>query len=157
MKDINNTIARLVGFILTGLFSLLIGLYVGSRSRTSEEPRQLTDWEVLEMAIIKTESDFNPLARGTHGDLGIFQGTEIWVEDVNRIVGEPTYIHTDCLDIDKSLEMFNIIQNQYNPRKDLSKAVSVHNPGGDAIGYSIKVRKNMDWVRRYEEIRSKLK
>ena len=157
MKDINTSVARLVGFILTGLFSLLIGLYIGSRNKTSEEPRQLTDWEVLELAIIKTESDFNPLARGSHNDLGIFQGTKIWVEDVNRIVGFPKYVHTDCLDVDMSIEMFNVIQRKYNPKKDPYKAISVHNPGGDSIGYTIKVRNNMDWIRRYEEIKSKLK
>lgn len=150
-----------LGFIV-GLFITLSGVMVYSVSNSDMfeaspvELSSLTDWEILELAIIKTESDFNPLARGKANDLGIFQGTEIWVEDVNRIVGEPKYVHTDCLDIDKSIEMFNIIQNHYNPNHDLSIAINKHNPGGDAIGYSIRVRKNIEWVKKYEEIKAHL-
>lgn len=157
------SMVNMVMGILGVMAMFFLGIGIGRLSVTAKmqtkmvESRQLSDWEVLEMAIIKTESDFNPLARGTCNDLGIFQGTEIWVEEVNRILDTPKYVHTDCLDIDRSLDMFSIIQNHHNPEKDLSKAINLHNPGGDAVGYSIKVRKNMEWVRRYEEIRSKLK
>lgn len=113
----------------------------------------LSDWEVMVLAIAKTESDFNFLARGSKNDLGLLQATEIWVKDVNRIIGEQRYLHCDALDPVKTLEMFSIIQNHYNPDKEVTRAIHLHNPGGDAIGYSVKVRKNIEWVKRYETIR----
>lgn len=157
----SNIGAVVLGFITGVLFMTAVAMIVYSRCNPdtpelSPSEYSLTDWEILELAIIKTESDFNPLARGKANDLGIFQGTEIWVEDVNRIVGEPKYVHTDCLDIDKSIEMFDIIQNHYNPNHDPSLAINKHNPGGDAIGYSIRVRKNIEWVKKYEEIKAHL-
>lgn len=114
----------------------------------------LSEWEILQLAIIRTESEFNTLAVGKTGDLGIFQITPIYVKEVNRILGEERYIHTDAFDLNKSIEMFNIIQNHKNPQKDISKAIYIHNPGGDSIGYSVKVRKNMEWIKKYESIRS---
>lgn len=113
----------------------------------------LSDWEVMILAIAKTESDFNFLARGSRNDLGLLQATEIWVEDVNRIIGEQRYSHCDALDPVKTLEMFSIIQNHYNPDKEVTRAIHLHNPGGDAIGYSVRVRNNIEWVKRYEKVR----
>lgn len=113
----------------------------------------LTDWDILTLAISKTESDFNFRARGTKGDLGLVQATEIWVRDVNRILGAQVYTHDDALDPRKSLEMFRIIQDHYNPGHDLARAIKLHNPGGDSIGYSGRVWKNVEWVRRYEQVR----
>lgn len=114
----------------------------------------LTDYEVLLLAIAKTESDFNPLAVGDNNDLGVFQITPIFVKEVNRIIGDTVYIHEDAFDMAKSVEMMMMIQEEHNPGHDISRAIAKHNPHGDRIGYARKVRENMKWVRRYEELRS---
>lgn len=116
----------------------------------------LSDWEVLELAIMKTESDFNTNARGTRGDLGLFQITEIYVEEVNRLLGEPTYVHTDAFVPERALEMFTIYQDNHNPKHDYIRAINAHNPGGESIGYSQKVLANMEWIKRYEKIKTEV-
>lgn len=128
------------------------------RYEQQEQPRRytpLTDWEVLQLAIVKTESDFNPLARGKDGDCGVFQITPVFVKEVNRILGDSSkYVHGDAFDMQKSLEMFRAMQEKYNHGHDISRAIVRHNPRGDAVGYARKVRENMEWVRRYEQMRS---
>jgi len=117
---------------------------------------ELTDWQILELAIMKTESEFNPVARGAKGDLGLFQITEIYVEECNRLAGEPHWVHTDAFVPERALEMFNFYQDAHNPSKDYIRAINAHNPGGESIGYSQKVLANMDYIRNYEKIRSQV-
>lgn len=129
-----------------------------SDAGVNESPRvsgaQLTDWEVLTLAIAKTESDFNPLARGSNNDLGVFQITPVFVREVNRILGDTVYLHEDAFDVKKSVEMMTVVQDKYNPEHDITRAIAKHNPHGDAIGYTRRVLDNMAWVRRYEEVRN---
>lgn len=113
----------------------------------------LTEWDMLQLAIIKTESGFRQYAIGDSGDLGLYQMTEVYVEDVNRIAGERLYTHDDAFDIRKAMEMFDIYQKHYNPDMDAEKAIRLHNPGGDSIGYMGKVIDNMNQIRKYERIR----
>lgn len=147
-----------------GAFAALTLLLVGSvmiDTRTKEQPDNeeaqrdtLTEYEVLLLAIAKTESDFDPLARGKANDLGVFQITPVFVREVNRILGDTVYLHEDALDIKKSLEMVAVVQDKHNPGHDITRAIARHNPCGDAVGYARRVRENMAWIRRYEEIRS---
>lgn len=147
-----------------GAFAALTLLLVGSvmiDTRTKEQPERetpqrdtLTEYEVLLLAIAKTESDFDPLARGKTNDLGVFQITPVFVREVNRILGDTVYLHEDALDMKKSLEMVTVVQDKHNPEHDITRAIARHNPQGDAIGYARRVRENMAWIRRYEEIRS---
>lgn len=119
------------------------------------ESYQLTDWDLLILAIIETESEFNFLAEGTKNDVGIFQITPVYVEDVNRIVGVERYSHSDAYDPEKSLEMFNIIQTHYNPGKDIKKAIHLHNPIAGSW-YERKVMTNLEYIKNYERIRMNL-
>ena len=116
----------------------------------------LNDWNTLIMAIAKTESEFDFKAKGSSNDLGLLQITEVYVKDVNRILGKNVYSHKDAFKPKKAIEMFNIIQNNYNPKKDAKKAIKQHNPNGHAIGYPDKVKKNIEWVKKYEEVRKLL-
>lgn len=151
-------------FYTVGAFAALTLLFVGSvmiNTRTEEQPdneemrrNTLTEYEVLLLAIAKTESDFNPLAVGKTNDLGVFQITPIFVQEVNRILGDTVYLHEDALDMKKSLEMVTVVQDKHNAEHDITRAIARHNPCGDAIGYARKVRENMAWIRRYEEMRS---
>lgn len=154
--------------VLIGMF--LLGLRTGAKLKewtpearidTVYVARDLSEWELLELAIIQTESKFNPQAVGRSDDRGIFQATPIWVAEVNRIIKlkkletEP-YSHADAFDIQKSLEMFNIIQDYHNPDHSFDRAIQLHNPGGDSIGYSNRVKQNYKILVRQEEVRKAL-
>ena len=116
---------------------------------------ELSDWDMLQMAIIKTESDFKPEVKGASGT-GIFQATTIYVAEVNRLLGKNTYTIQDALDPVKSKEMFDVIQSTYNPDSLISKAIKLHNPDGGE-SYKNKVMQNFNFIRRYENIRKVIK
>lgn len=116
----------------------------------------LSDWEIFILATVKTESDFNFEARGSHNDLGILQETPIWVKEVNRIIGKDMYSHEEALDPRKALEMYKVMQDHYNPSKCINTALNLHNPAGSSVQYSERVLKNLDWIVRYEEVRQTL-
>ena len=52
----------------------------------------------------------------------------VYIEDANRIVGEDRYKLSDRYDKDTSIEIFNVIQDRYNPTHDIAKAIKLHNP-----------------------------
>lgn len=122
---------------------------------------ELSEWDMLQMAIMKTESEFDPTQIGSSQDLGVFQCTPIYVEEVNRILrmqegNQKEYSHLDAFDIRKSIEMFNIVQGYHNKEHSISKAISGHNPGGASIGYGKKVYDNIRFIKRLEEARQEL-
>jgi len=121
-----------------------------------KEIPELTTWQTLELAIIKTESEFDPMAIGKDQDCGIFQITPVYVDEVNRLLDTVRYYHNDAFSIEKSLEMFAIYQNAKNPQRDIEKAIRLHNPGGDAIGYTDKVMNNYRKLMEMEEIRKQI-
>lgn len=151
-------------YVAFGALLFVIGLALGTR--IDKNPKEiinnptientLSEWEIMKLAIIKTESEFNPLAVGKSEDWGIFQITPIYVKEVNRILGEEKYSHEDAFNPEKSMEMFTIMQNHHNPENDIDRAIASHNPTASSA-YSVKVRKNMEWVRNYEEIRNNAK
>lgn len=116
----------------------------------------LSEWTVLQMAIMKTESEFDPSQIGATNDIGINQITPIFVAEVNRILGEEKYSHLDAFDVRKSIEMFNIVQNYHNKEHSISKTITVQNPGGASIGYGKKVYDNVRFIKRMEEARQEL-
>ena len=121
----------------------------------TEAPDTLTDWQKLQMAIIFTESKGNPEARGHSNDIGLYQITPIYVREANRVAGT-NYAHSDAFDPLKSVYMFQSVQDYHNPEHDQNKAIKLHNPGGDAIGYSAKVKQNLEYVNRMEAVRHTL-
>ena len=124
------------------------------------EGEELDEWTILTMAIMKTESEFDPSRIGATQDVGIMQFTPIAVEEVNRILRlegkEEEYSHLDAFDIEKTIEMFNIIQGYHNKEQNISKAIHQHNPGGASIGYGKKVYDNIRFIKRMEEARKEL-
>lgn len=122
---------------------------------------ELSEWDMLQMAIMKTESEFDPTQIGSSQDLGVFQCTPIYVEEVNRILrmqegNQKEYSHLDAFDVRKSIEMFNIVQSYHNKEHSISKAITGHNPGGASIGYGKKVYDNIRFIKRLEEARQEL-
>jgi predicted CoA-binding protein len=114
-------------------------------------PDTLSDWNTLQLAIAMTESEFNPKAVGKTNDYGIYQITPIYVKEINRLLGEQVYTHNQAFDIEKSVEMFNIMQSFKNPNQDIETAIYFHNK---APWYKKKVLRNYETVKRYETLRS---
>ena len=118
---------------------------------TISSPDTLSDWNTLQLAIAMTESEFNPKAVGKTNDYGIYQITPIYVKEINRLLGEQVYTHNQAFDIEKSVEMFNIMQSFKNPSQDIETAIYFHNK---APWYKKKVLRNYETVKRYETLRS---
>lgn len=118
----------------------------------------LDTWTTLQMAIVMTESKFNPEAVGKDKDYGIFQQVPIYVEECNRILSlrgeEIRYVHEDSFDIQKSIEMFNLLQSHYNPERDTAKALRYQNR---ADWYARRVRENLVFIQQMEEVRKALR
>lgn len=151
---------NLIILVVSALAVYFFGVLTGRASAPKEEiiikhtisNDGLTEWQLMQLAIIKTESEFDSLAVGKKEDWGIMQITPIYVKEVNRIVGEEKYIHEDAFSPKKSIEMFDIMQARHNPEKDIEKAIASHNPTATSA-YSVKVRRNMELIRHYEEYR----
>jgi len=115
-------------------------------------PDTLTEWQQLQLALILTESKGDATAVGKNNDYGILQITPIFVAEANRISGM-AYTHEDAFDIDKSLQMFSIVHDYYNPDHDIAKAIKVHNPGSSGYAY----RQNLELIRNMEAARKAVK
>lgn len=165
---------KIIIFIFLAVIIFCLGGWVGQSIQKDKQEKvveekikevyvageELDEWTILTMAIMKTESEFDPSRIGATQDVGIMQFTPIAVEEVNRILRlegkEEEYSHLDAFDIRKTIEMFNIIQNYHNKEQNISKAIHQHNPGGASIGYGKKVYDNIRFIKRLEEARQEL-
>lgn len=163
MEIIYNALKIFAGFII-GMIISLVFLRPPAPDPVIEylPAPELSEWSIFQMAVIKTESEFNHLAVGHTKDVGLYQMTPIYVEELNRIQKMKNvpdsllYNHLDAFDMKKSIEMFNFMQDAHNPSHSISIAVSRHNPGGNSIGYARKVFENMELMQKWEEVRKEL-
>ena len=119
-----------------------------TRKETKKEIKQKpSEWDIFIQALIQVESEGKSNAVGKTNDVGILQITPIYVKDVNRILGEERYTLAERTDIEKSLEMFEILQNHYNPSKSIDKAIKLHNPRAGQ-SYRIKIMNKMELIKR---------
>jgi hypothetical protein len=95
-------------------------------------------WELFTQALIWVESKGDSKAVGKLDDIGVLQIRPIIVEDCNRILKCETFTLEDRLDSLKSVEMFNIIQDHYNPQHDYHWALKLWNSGAP-LSYHRKV------------------
>ena len=86
------------------------------------------EWGKLINAIIKVESEKKDSAKSDKGAVGQLQLMPVYIEDANRIVGDERYRLSDRYDKNISIEIFNVIQDHYNPTHDIYKAIKLHNP-----------------------------
>lgn len=164
IKENKNVILVVVGLLLTFFLGIVVGSllkkdaeeerdFSGLETRVVEIPcfqDSLDDWSTLQMAIVMTESKFNPTVVGTCQDFGIFQITEIYTKELNRIQKKTHYLHEDAFDIEQAIAMFNTMQEYYNPEKDLDKVFKYHNR---ASWYKKRVEENILFIQRMEEVR----
>jgi hypothetical protein len=97
-----------------------------------------SNWDKLIKAIIHVESKGNPNAKGG-SSVGILQITPVCVSQCNIILKRQgknkKFTLADRKDRNKSIEMFNIIQNEYNPEHLIEKAIRMWNGGPN---YSVR-------------------
>lgn len=85
-------------------------------------------WETLICAISAVESSGNTKAVNGH-HVGILQISPVLVDECNRIQKGKKYSYNDRYSKEKSVEMFNIFQNYYNPEHNIEKAIRSWNGG----------------------------
>ena len=91
-------------------------------------------WEPVMDAIIEVESNGNPYAISPSGKyVGAMQIAKIVVDDCNEYLqlkkSKKRYTYNDRYDVQKSKEMFILIQERYNKEKNIEKAVRIWNGG----------------------------
>jgi predicted GH43/DUF377 family glycosyl hydrolase len=119
--------------ILTCLMSILV-------LAASAQTNQMYDWSKIMNAIIQVESQGNAKAHNANGDcVGILQITPILVKQCNIWLKDQKsskrYTLKDRYDVEKSKEMFIMIQEHYNPSHNVEKAIRLWNGGPN---YSVK-------------------
>lgn len=159
---IRNLIYILIFAILTGIVSFSKPVNKNVVSLNSLEiindtivESPLTEWQIFIIALIEVECERNPNVKSSKNAIGPLQITPIYVEEVNRIYNT-NYKFEDAWDLNKSLEMFELTNDYYNPNRDIDKAIQIHNPGAGKW-YSDRIKQRMKMVRFSEEVRTELK
>ena len=133
----------MIGFIKRAVLSLM-ALFMMSLSAAagdsiwSMSKRSSFDWNPVMDAIIKVESEGNPRAVSGNS-VGVMQITPVLVKECNNILqkqkSNKRYTLDDRYSVEKSKEMFLLIQKYFNPENNVEKAICSWNGG---IKYSVK-------------------
>ena len=133
----------MIGFIKRAVLSL-VALFMVSLSASagdsiwSMSKRLSFDWNPVMDAIIKVESEGNPRAVSGNS-VGVMQITPVLVKECNDILkkqkSNKRYTLDDRYSVEKSKEMFLLIQKYFNPENNVEKAIRSWNGG---IKYSVK-------------------
>lgn len=111
-------------------FILLLLTFFSINSFSETNDTKVYDWDKVINALIEVESKGDEKAVSKNKKfVGILQISTILVDDCNRIIGEKKYTYNCRYDKTKSIEMFKIIQNYYNPKKDLTFAIRMWKGG----------------------------
>ena len=105
------------------------------------------DWSTFIKALAWVESRWDDNAINSKQAVGYLQLTPILVKDVNRIIGTNNYTLENRNDRELSIEMFNIIMDNYNPQHDKHLAMKIWNPYAK-LSYHRAV------MNKYEELKS---
>lgn len=109
----------------------------------------ISKWDLLINQIIQVESNGNNNAIGDNGRaIGCMQIHTIMVDEVNRISGL-MYTYNDRYSQTKSIEMFNIYQEYWNPYKDLITALQIWN-GGSKCRLDYYTYLTEDYLNKFE-------
>lgn len=132
---INLFIMKIVKKILFIAFFLLLPVTVLSQDKDSISD---SNWEPVMEAIIQVESGGNSKAVSGNS-CGAMQITPILVKECNMILkrrkSKKRYTLKDRFSIEKSKEMFLLIQSYFNPTNNIEKAIRSWNGG---MKYSVK-------------------
>ena len=133
----------MIGFIKRAVLSSM-ALFLVSLTASAEDSiwtsfKKLSfDWNPVMDAIIQVESDGNPRA-GSGNAVGVMQITPVLVKECNDILkkqkSNKRYTLDDRYSVEKSKEMFLLIQKYFNPENNVEKAIRSWNGG---MKYSVK-------------------
>ena len=133
----------MIGFIKRAVLSSM-ALFLVSLTASAEDSiwtsfKKLSfDWNPVMDAIIQVESEGNPRAVSGNS-VGVMQITPVLVKECNDILkkqkSNKRYTLDDRYSVEKSKEMFLLIQKYFNPENNVEKAIRSWNGG---IKYSIK-------------------
>ena len=84
-------------------------------------------WDTFIEALIQIESGGDSYAIGQSDDVGVLQIRPIMVCEANRILGIEKYTLDDRYSREKSIEIWNVVQDYHNPEHDIRRALEVHN------------------------------
>jgi len=132
-------------------FMSLIPMTAGAASKGNKSSGKF-DWTSVMEAIILVESEGNPRAVSGNS-VGVMQITPILVRECNNILkgrkSDKRYSLTDRYDVNKSKEMFLLIQSHHNPENNVEKAIRSWNGG---MHYSIRATN-----RYYQKVMKRMK
>jgi hypothetical protein len=119
-------------------FLTLIPMVAEATDKGENKSSAAYDWSPVMEAIIKVESEGN--SRAVSGNsVGAMQITPILVKECNEILkrrkSEKRYTMNDRYSVEKSKEMFLLIQSHHNKANSVEKAIRLWNGGPR---YSIK-------------------
>lgn len=133
----------MIGFIKRAVLSSM-ALFLVSLTASAEDSiwtsfKKLSfDWNPVMDAIIRVESDGNPRAVSGNS-VGVMQITPVLVKECNDILkkqkSNKRYTLDDRYSVEKSKEMFLLIQKYFNPENNVEKAIRSWNGG---MKYSVK-------------------
>lgn len=141
-------------FYISSLFALCaLSFFCGTKSVNKEIEivertvllKDTGNWNAFISALSFVESGNSPTKVGSNNDVGMLQITPIMVREANRIVGNNKYKLSDRTNIDKSVELFNVVQAHHNPNKDLNLALKIWNSKAP-LSYHKKV------INKYNEL-----
>jgi hypothetical protein len=133
----------MIGFIKRAVLSLVALLFVSLTASAGDsiwsmQKKSSFDWNPVMDAIIKVESEGNPNAVSGNS-VGVMQITPILVRECNNVLkkmkSNKRYTLDDRYSVEKSKEMFLLIQKYFNPENNVEKAIRSWNGG---IKYSVK-------------------
>jgi len=101
-------------------------------------PEPPDTWPLFTEALIWVESRGIENTQGCNNDAGCMQITPVMVEEANRILGIDRFTLEDRFSRVRSIEIFNVIQERYNPEKDMHLALKIWNPRAP-LSYHVKV------------------
>jgi hypothetical protein len=109
------------------LLIILVMFFIMWPMKAEEHPLQF-----LMEVLIQVESHGNPRAKGGNS-VGILQITPIVVKECNQILREKglkkKYTLHDRYSVEKSKEMFILIQEKHNPHNNIEHAIRLWNGG----------------------------
>jgi hypothetical protein len=86
----------------------------------------------IKQLILHETKELKDLIGDNGRAVGVLQMHPIMVDEINRITGK-NFKYSDRWSREKSVEMFNLYQNHYNPQKDLELAARLWNAGPKAL------------------------
>lgn len=101
-----------------------------SRTIVTESEKYKLD-PVFVLAVIKTESGFNPLAKGSHGEIGLMQIKPKTAEWISKRMGKrwtgAKSLENPVINVRISMAYFNYLRKHFN--RDAAKYIAAYNMG----------------------------